>query len=561
MTVIETPSGKSASGENFPVGSWLIAARVRPHVHALYRFARAADDVADNPALTPLDKVRRLDAMAAAIHGMPAAGVPAAAAMRQSLIATEVAGRHCLDLLLAFRLDATKRRYASWADLMGYCRYSAAPIGRHVLDLHGESHDTWPASDALCAALQVINHLQDCADDQRDLDRVYVPLDMLQAEGAGVADLVKPACTPGLRRVIDGMLDRTEQLVREAEALPGLVADFRLKIETATIVCLASRLVAKLRREDPLSHPVKLGKGEVARAALDGLRLAWRSRRLGATGRAAAEAVTARVRASGTSFYLAMRLLPQKRRNAMYAIYAFCREVDDIADGDSPPAAKLEALDGWRREIDALYAGRPSHEVSRALAEPVRRYRLRREDFLAVIDGMEMDSRWPSPPMTMAELDLYCDRVASAVGRLSVRAFGATEPAATHVAKSLGRALQLTNILRDVAEDAGLGRLYLPRELLRAHGITEEDPRAVLRHPALPLVCADLAETANRHFADAWAAMRLCRRRAMRPAAVMAAMYGAVFEQLRKHGWQASETRPKVPTLLKLWVVVRHGLI
>jgi squalene synthase HpnD/squalene synthase HpnC len=561
MAVIETPSGKTASGENFPVGSWLIRTSLRPHVHALYRFARAADDVADNAALTPLDKVRRLDAMAAAIHGMPAAGVPAAANMRHCLRATGLAPQHCLDLLLAFRLDATKRRYADWSDLMGYCRYSAAPIGRHVLDLHGESRDTWPASDALCAALQVINHLQDCADDYRSLDRVYVPLNMLKTEHSDVVDLTRPAATPGLRRVIDTMLDRTEQLLVEAGALPGLVADRWLKLETAVIVALASRLVERLRREDPLAHPVKLSKTDLAQAAIKGASLALRGRDLGAADQADAQAITERVRASGTSFYLAMRLLPQKRRNAMYAIYAFCREVDDIADGTDELPAKLAALDKWRAEIDALYAGQPTHLVSRALADPVRRYGLRREDFLAVIDGMAMDSRWPSPPMTMAELDLYCDRVASAVGRLSVRAFGATEPAATHVAKSLGRALQLTNILRDVAEDAGLGRLYLPRELLAAHGITEEEPQAVLHHPALPLVCADLAETANRHFADAWSAMRLCRRRAMRPAAVMAAMYGLVFRQLQRHGWQASEARPKVPTLLKLWVVVRYGLI
>ncbi len=180
-----------------------------------------------------------------------------------------------------------------------------------------------------------------------------------------------------------------------------------------------------------------------------------------------------RVAAAGTSFYWAMRLLPRDRRNAMYAVYAWCREVDDIADGDRPAAHKLAALADWRDEIEALYADRPRHLVARALHEPVRRYRLRREDFLAVLDGMEMDAREDIRAPDLARLDLYCARVASAVGDLSVHIFGDPSDAAHRVAHSLGRALQLTNILRDLDEDARRGRLYLPRELLERHGIGE----------------------------------------------------------------------------------------
>jgi phytoene synthase len=256
-----------------------------------------------------------------------------------------------------------------------------------------------------------------------------------------------------------------------------------------------------------------------------------------------------------------MRLLPEARREAMFAIYAFCREVDDIADSDDPPAVKRAGLALWRREIDAIYAGRPQQALSHALAEAVAAYRLRREDFLAVIDGMEMDAAADMRAPALAELDLYCDRVASAVGRLSVRIFGTDVAAADRVAAALGRALQLTNILRDLAEDAARGRLYLPRELLSAQGIAETEPAAVLRDPRLAAVCEPLAGLAERHFAEARSAMRACPRRAMRPAAVMGAVYHAILTRLRQRGWKDLDRDVKLPSPLKLWLALRHGLL
>ena len=259
---IETPSGKGRGGENFPVGSRLIRRDLRSHVHAFYRFARNADDIADNPALTGGEKIRRLDLMAAALDGASRIAAPAAAAMRESLTATGTTAQHCHDLLRAFRLDAEKRRYRDWDDLMGYCRYSAAPVGRYVLDLHGESSTLWPASDALCAALQVLNHLQDCAPDYARLDRVYLPQDDLAAAGIGVAALKADRVCSGLRLVIDGMLDRTAALVERAHLLPPGVAAWGLRCETAVIVALAARLVRRLRRGDPLAERVGLGKAD-----------------------------------------------------------------------------------------------------------------------------------------------------------------------------------------------------------------------------------------------------------------------------------------------------------
>ena len=273
------------------------------------------------------------------------------------------------------------------------------------------------------------------------------------------------------------------------------------------------------------------------------------------------ENIRHRVEAAGTSFYWAMRLLPRERRNGMYAVYAFCREVDDIADGERPVDDKLAALAGWREEIEALYDGRPRHLVARALSGPMRSCELRKEDFLAVIAGMEMDARGDIRAPDFATLDLYCARVASAVGHLSVQVFGDASDAAHAVAESLGRALQLTNILRDLAEDAARQRLYLPREILDRHGIRGSEPAAILRHPALPAACRDLASVAEDHFRDAARAMARCSRRAMRPAAVMAAIYHATLSALQRSGWRDPAERVGVSTPLKLWLVLRHGVL
>lgn len=275
----------------------------------------------------------------------------------------------------------------------------------------------------------------------------------------------------------------------------------------------------------------------------------------------ATDAIAEKVRASGTSFYSAMRLLPPARRDAMFAIYAFCREVDDIADEEAPQADKQRRLAAWRDEIDRLYAGSPSQPIAQALLGPMRDFKLRREDFFAVIDGMEMDATAEIQAPDMATLDLYCDRVASAVGRLSVRAFGATEPIADEVAYHLGRALQLTNILRDVAEDASRNRLYLPRDLLARHGVDVVDPTAVLRHPNLRDVCRDLAKVAKNHFAAADAAMRQCAKGPMRPARIMGAVYGALLDRLIAWDWRDFTTPVKVPKWRKVWLAIRYGFL
>src|SRR5918992_3678465 len=217
----ETPSGKGAGDENFPVGSFLLPAKLRPHVRAFYDFVRAADDVADNPGLAPGDKLARLHRFAAALTGteQDASGLPKAVALRASLAATGVTARHALDLLAAFKQDATKFRYADWQDLLGYCALSASPVGRFLLDLHGEPPELYCLSDPLCDALQILNHLQDCQADYRRLNRVYLPLDAFAAAGIGVEELDRTASSTALRQVLDRALDGIDGLLATAAGL------------------------------------------------------------------------------------------------------------------------------------------------------------------------------------------------------------------------------------------------------------------------------------------------------------------------------------------------------
>jgi squalene synthase HpnC len=257
----ETPSGKGSKDENFPVGSFLLSKSVRPHVAVFYAFARAIDDVADNPELAPQKKVDRLDGFDKALMGLnddPA--FEKAHIVRSSLIYTGVPIQHCRDLISAFKQDAVKSRYDDWDELIDYCDRSAAPVGRYLLDLHGVSKDLYPASDALCNALQVINHLQDCQEDYREMNRVYLPQDWMAGAKIDVDALNKPFTGRGLRQVIDVCLNETAELLNIARQLPGPMSSRRLAMESAAIIRIAERLVDELRLRDPLAERVALTK-------------------------------------------------------------------------------------------------------------------------------------------------------------------------------------------------------------------------------------------------------------------------------------------------------------
>jgi phytoene synthase len=278
-------------------------------------------------------------------------------------------------------------------------------------------------------------------------------------------------------------------------------------------------------------------------------------------GAAAATRAQAVVRRAGTSFYWAMRFLPKPKREAMFALYAYCREVDDIADEPAPEADKRARLDGWRRELDRLYAGEaPSDPVAVALVAPIARYQLPRMPFEEILRGMETDATGPVRAPTMAELDLYCARVAGAVGLQSVRIFGCHDGHADAYAQATGRALQLTNILRDLAEDAGDGRLYLAREALDKAGITAREPAAVLAHPGLGSACAILAERAGQSYREAArlrAAMAPDDARALKPAAIMTAVYRSLFDRMAARGWERATEPVVMGKAAKLGVALR----
>ncbi len=266
-------------------------------------------------------------------------------------------------------------------------------------------------------------------------------------------------------------------------------------------------------------------------------------------------------RASGSSFLAAMRLLAKPRREAMYAIYAFCREVDDVADEPAPLADKKVRLGEWREEIRRLYDGAPRHPTCRALAPAVAAYDLAREDFLAIIEGMEMDVEERMRAPTLVTLEAYCDRVAGAVGLLSIRVFGANRPGDRDFAVVLGRALQCTNILRDLGEDAALGRLYLPREMLHAAGIRATEPDAVLADPALPQACAAFAEYAEARFQQANQILEGRSSGPLRPAVMMMQVYRRLLARMRRSGWRDPRHRVALSKPEKLWIAFRYGFL
>ncbi len=267
------------------------------------------------------------------------------------------------------------------------------------------------------------------------------------------------------------------------------------------------------------------------------------------------------VAASGSSFSLGMRFLPTQRRHAMFAVYAFCREVDDIADEPGPADEKTERLAGWRREIDRVYTGNPTNRTALALVRPVAAFDLPRAELLAVIDGVEMDARSEMVAPSNSQLDQYCRNVAGAVGLLSIRVFGETHPAAERFALTLGHALQLTNILRDIDEDAANERLYLPRELLVRHGLDpSRSPHDLVGDRRIALVCQDLAVTTRELFADADKLLLQCNRARLRPALLMFGIYEHLLDALEATAWKPPRTRLRPSRAAKVWAALRQGL-
>ncbi|HEY8564269.1 MAG TPA: squalene/phytoene synthase family protein [Beijerinckiaceae bacterium] len=545
-----TSGGKTAADESFPVASLVLARRHRAAVMAFYRLVRLADDIADAPHLAPDTKLARLDALAAALNGN-ATGAPTEAA---ALLAVEEAhgcGRaEALVMLDAFRQDAVKRRYESFDALLDYCARSADPVGRFLLRLHGEGEAAGPASDALCTALQILNHLQDLGPDRAALDRVYLPQSFIDRAG-GEAIFFAPDNAAGRRPVLDAVLDRVDGLVDRARALPALIQDRRLAVQAGATVAVAAAHARRLRRLDSIAARISPLGSDVARAFAGALARVALGRP--ATDRAVTLAI---VRRSGSSFRLGMSHLVPERRRAIHAVYAFCRVADDIADGAQPPDEKLRCLDRWRAALAGQ--GPEAHSpIRRELAFAETRFRLPREELFALLDGMACDAADRVRLADDEALDRYARQVAGSVGVLSVHVFGA--PEAEDFALSLGRTLQLVNVLRDVDEDASLERVYLPLSRLSALGLEDRPALALVRDPRFARACAALAREAEAGFAEADRMLQNLDRATLKPAVLMMEGYRRLLNRLIARGFAERGPRLRLKAVDRLQLL-RHAV-
>jgi squalene synthase HpnC len=537
--IIATPT-KDADGENFPVGSWLLPKALRRHVAAYYRFARTADDIADSPSLSREEKLAGLAAMGAALDR---GGDDRVDPIRASVAETGIGLAECRDLLVAFNRDAQNQSCDRWDDLIDYCRHSAHPVGRYLLLIHGEDPGTLVPGDALCAAFQILNHLQDCGDDWRNLGRIYVPRRWIAAAG-GEARFFDPAAADLRRPVLDRCLDGTDRLIETACLLPGLLKSRGLKAEVSVMLSLVKALAERLRHGDPIRSRVKLTRGDFTRALLPGLKAL-----AGGTPKPTPdqEIVSAAVARAGSSFTKGMQILPAERRRAMYALYGFCRAVDDIADAPAPIEDKRAELHAWSVELDRIYQGQGSFALGRELVDAVRRYDLPRDEFDLILEGMMIDA---APAVRIADrtaLSDYARRVAGAVGVLSCRIFGAPGEETKAFAIYLGETLQLTNILRDVDEDAAIDRLYLPLAMIQAAGIsTDQDIKAIVADPRIVGICETIAAEVTERYGLVTDMIPRAYWRQLRSARIMQMAYGLVFRKLSARGWRDRGVRPRL---------------
>lgn len=534
---------KTHRDENFPVASLLLSRELRPVVLAFYRFVRTADDIADAPALTADEKLRHLDALETALVQNDRSE-PAAWGLAQTKAEHPAAVEQARVMLQAFRQDATKRRYADWRELVAYCERSANPVGRFLLRLHGESEAADAPADALCTTLQILNHLQDLGPDRERLDRIYLPVPWMEQAGGEDRFFARE---PSSRRraVLDAALDRTDALLDTADALLSRLKSRRLTAESGVTIALARRLSTKLRLADPVLGRVALGPADFARGFGSGI--------LRAAGGGSRDDVLTRaaVARSGSSFKLGMSSLSGERRRAINAVYAFCRAIDDIADGAAPAAEKARALAEWRREVETLSEASNS-PIGRELAWAVERFALPASELHALLDGMETDATERVRLADDNALDRYCRQVAGAVGVLSVHIFGV--PEARDLALGLGRTLQLVNILRDIDEDAAMERVYVPLSRLR-NAASDEPATALVHRPDFVAACTDLAEQASQGFKAADVALAGLDRARLRPALLMAEAYRAIFERMRARGWHERSGRTRLRRSDKLRLV------
>lgn len=475
--------------ENFPVASWFLPRKHRLRIKALYDFARGADNIADDPGIEKEERLQQLDHVKMCFLEGKTDPVP--------IWATPLAGfvkigncpaEYPAALIEGFSQEVITSRYPDQDAVMHISYATAAPVGRALLALCDEPEADLEASDALCMLLQLIDYLQDIKEDYHALGRIYLPQDWLNEVQASEAMFAEPYCSPALRCVINRMLEICEDLHAKSGALIPTLRSWRLRIEVRVIRHLCKRLIHALYLRDPLAEKVRLGKSILTRS----------------------------------SFYWPLQCMGMRKRHAMKTLYAFCRAVDDGVDLADDKAVAAENLAFWRRETDLLYTGKPIHPISQALQETICDFSLPRLYFDALLDAQAMDIDGKMHVPSLEQLTRYCDGVAGAVGLLSVRIFGFKNGQADAFAIALGRALQLTNILRDLKEDNERGRCYLAREWFDGRQAESEFA------PGLALLCTD------QYYTEAYKLSKTLNRWQLLPALLMYHVYRERFVRLAR---------------------------
>lgn len=546
--------------ENFTIGSWLLPRRQRRHLAAVYAWARTADDLADEGTATPAERLARLDAWERALdEGL------AGQARDPIVVATvDTIGRCALPiesfraLLRAFRSDAEWHDLTTDEDLLAYCADSANPIGHLVLGLFGH-HDAErrALADRICTGLQLANFWQDLSLDVAR-GRLYLPLETLARHDLDPERVRRGEDSPALRAVLADEVRRARDLLVSGQRLAHLVGP-RLAREVRLFAAGGLAILRKIEAAgfDAVGRRPTVSARERATLVLDVLRGVHPEPPV----RAAYEHCAAVTRRSGSSFGVAFRLLPPERRSALYAVYAFCRFVDDVADDATDEATFRDPaalLARWRAELDAVYRGSPTHPIGIALADAVRRFALDRRHFDDLITGVEADltrRRYE----TFEELATYCYRVASTVGLLCIEIFGYGRPSARDYARDLGIAFQLTNILRDVREDAERGRIYLPLEDLRRFDVQEADLLAGRWSPRVGALLAFECGRARAHYLRARGVLEPEDGAALAPAEAMRRIYARLLDHIEERQFDVFGPRitlaphEKVALALRAW--------
>ena len=542
--------------ENFPVASKLLPAKIRPHVAAVYAFARGADDIADTTG--PVDvRLARLDdweeKLVAAARGVAETDV--FIALSDTIQKFDLPLQPFQDLLSAFKQDVTVLRYSNYEALLDYCRRSADPVGRIVLMLHGiRDEEALRASDAICTALQIANHLQDVKEDaERGI--VYMPQDEMKRFAVSEDDLLADVATPQLRAFLVFQIKRTKCLFRQGLPLlyrtRGALGRELRAIWRGGVAALDA--ISRAEWNVCAGSPLLNGRDK-AKSLLAAFRPVYRLE--SSVDRHAEEELNRAycrwfIRASRSNFYLSFFSLPAEKRRAIMAVYAYCRMADDIADEPGEISGKRASLHEWKEALNQLGDEGPPHPIIGELAWAARKYELPPEHLRAICDGVAMDleeSRFED----LSDLENYCDKVASAVGLSCLGIFGAKSESAKDYAVCLGRALQMTNILRDVWEDAEEGRFYIPRSEMEKYGVTVSDLRDKNDASQVLSLLRSFAGRTRTYYERANELLRHEKKENLLPARIMGRIYGRLLSEMEENHFRHMNYRPSLTSGKKL---------